>query len=201
MIHATVFPWEVLSIGSSTGGVDALKNVLKHFPEHFPVPIVITQHIIDNFGYFLINTLQSATKLKVKLAEQGEELKAGVCYVAPGGKHLTFSLTRTVVINDGPQVNSVKPSVDVMINSLINVYQKKVFHIMLTGIGEDGLEGVRKLKKIGGHSLAQDEKSSVVWGMPGAVVKAGLADETLALNEIGPYILARFHVFTNNKVS
>ncbi|BEL11145.1 chemotaxis response regulator protein-glutamate methylesterase [Actinoplanes sichuanensis] len=188
---------DILAIGSSTGGPDALTKVLLGLPADLPVPIVITQHMPPVFTKMFAERLDRSTPLKVVEAGEGMELTAGTVYIAPGDRHLVFQRRGTTTmtqLNNGPQENSCRPAVDVMFRSVAALYGGSCFATILTGMGQDGRGGAKVLRDSGAEVLAQDEATSVVWGMPGAVVAAGLADEVLPLDRIAGALLNRVRV-------
>lgn len=185
-----------IAIGSSTGGPQALFTVLPHC-KGYDGPIVITQHMPATFTKILAEHLGQQTGIPSKEGEEGEILQGGHIYVAPGGKHMVLEKDGNGVkirLDDGPPVNFCKPAVDPMMESLIKIYGNKVLGVILTGMGSDGIGGGRALAEVGGMLIAQDEASSVVWGMPGAVATAGLCSEVLPVDEIGPRLKKAFEV-------
>ncbi|MEV0896825.1 chemotaxis response regulator protein-glutamate methylesterase [Actinoplanes sp. NPDC049802] len=185
---------DILAIGSSTGGPDALTKVLLGLPADLPVPIVITQHMPPVFTKMFAERLDRSTALKVVEAGEGMELAPGTVYIAPGDRHLVFHRRGTATLTQlsgAPQENSCRPAVDVMFRSVAALYGGSAFAAVLTGMGQDGRSGAKVLRDSGAEVLAQDEASSVVWGMPGAVVGAGLADEVLPLDRIAGALLNR----------
>jgi two-component system chemotaxis response regulator CheB len=188
---------EILAIGSSTGGPDALTKVLLGLPADLPVPIVITQHMPPVFTKMFAERLDRSTPLKVVEAGEGMELSAGTVYIAPGDRHLVFQrrgVSTLTQLSTAPQENSCRPAVDVMFRSVAALYGGSCFATILTGMGQDGRGGAKVLRDSGAEVLAQDEATSVVWGMPGAVVAAGLADEVLPLERIAGALLNRVRV-------
>lgn len=180
----------ILAIGSSTGGPQALFNVLKHCT-NFRVPIIITQHMPATFTKILAQHITQQTGIEAFEGADGMVVEAGKAYVAPGGFHMTFERDGTqlvIKLDQGPAVNFCKPAVDVMLDSIIDIYGQKVLTAILTGMGHDGLGGAERLVAEHGRVVAQDEKTSVVWGMPGAVATAGLCADVLPLDEIGPWL-------------
>ena len=183
---------EILCIGSSTGGPRALQQVLQDASGALSdIPVVLTQHMPKSFTSVFAKHLDKACKLVVQEAEEGDVLKPGHVYIAPGNKHLVFEkfggVTR-IVLDDGPQVNFCKPAVDVMFTSISKIYGDKVLSVILTGMGKDGVIGGGDIVEKGGNVLVQDEQSSIVWGMPGAAYKAGIASAQLPLNTLGAKI-------------
>jgi two-component system chemotaxis response regulator CheB len=179
---------EILLVGSSTGGPQALMKFFKGFTKQPAVPILITQHMPATFTAILADHLQQAVGWPAQEGRDGMALKAGQIYVAPGGKHME-------VINDGgtvkirltlePPENFCRPAVDPLFRSAGAIYGEKILAVILTGMGHDGLKGAREITKQGATLLAQDEASSVVWGMPGAVATAGLCTQILPINDLG----------------
>lgn len=176
---------DVVAIGVSTGGPNALQEIIPRLAADFPVPILAVQHMPPMFTASLADRLNAVSAVQVKEGAEGEFVRPGVMYLARGGRHLVARRAAggTVVLglNDGPPVNSCRPAADVLLRSLGMVYEGRVLSVILTGMGNDGLAGVTALARRGGYALAQDRASSVVWGMPGAVVEAGRADEVVPL--------------------
>jgi two-component system chemotaxis response regulator CheB len=181
---------EILAIGSSTGGPNALFNVLKHCVG-FDIPIVITQHMPATFTKILAEHITSQTGIPAVEAEDGMPLITGRVHVAAGGFHMLIEKNgkdKMIRLNDGPMENFCKPAVDPMLRSLIPIYGEKILTVILTGMGSDGMLGARDVAIGGGRIIAQDEATSVVWGMPGAAAKAGICSAILPIDDIGPYI-------------
>lgn len=182
-------PPRVLLIGASTGGPQALNMVLAQIGAVIDrAPVLITQHMPPTFTAILAEHLTRASKHPVHEAVAGEEINAGTVYLAPGGRHMTVERrdgTAVIALDDGPLVNFCKPSVDPLFASAASVWGPKALALMLTGMGHDGLDGARDLVAAGGYVIAQDEATSVVWGMPGQVAHAGLCSAVLPLSEIG----------------
>lgn len=186
--------FEILAFGSSTGGPEALAAVLKDLPKSFSVPIVIVQHSPHGFTKKLANQLSKETEFTVKEAEHDEVLKNHHIYIAPAGKHMRVQKKLTyskIILNTDQPVNSCRPAVDVLFESLALQYKNSCLAIVLTGMGSDGMAGALSIKNQGGSVLAQDEKTSVVWGMPKAVVDSGCVEKVLPLQEIARNILLR----------
>lgn len=185
---------DILAIGSSTGGPDALTKVLQGLPSDLPVPIVITQHMPPVFTRMFAERLDRSTPLRVVEAGDGMELTPGTAYIAPGDQHLVLHRRGTATLTQlsgAPPENSCRPAVDVMFRSVAALYGASAYAAVLTGMGHDGRGGAKVLRDAGAEILAQDEASSVVWGMPGAVVGAGLADEVLPLDRIAAHLVNR----------
>jgi len=189
-----IMPYKALAIGISTGGPISLQKVIPLLSEKIRIPIFIVQHMPPKFTASLAERLNALSALEVKEAENGELAKNGVVYIAPGGFHLTLMRdnSNNVIIQTSelPQDVLHKPSVDVMMDSVQKIYGKNMLGIIMTGMGKDGLEGIKKLKSIGGYCIAQDEESCVVYGMPRAIVDNGLADIIASLEDI-PKIINR----------
>lgn len=189
---------KLVAIGTSTGGPKALPDVLTQFPEDFPAGIVIVQHMPPGFTKSLANRLDQLSTIQVKEAEDGELIVAGTAYIAPGDRHLTVIEKNGkyyVALDDGPKKGPHKPSVDVMMSSLSKLPSKKMIAVIMTGMGNDGCEGIEELKKANDtYTIAQDEASCVVYGMPRAVVQKHLSDETVPLNQIAQAIKKKLEV-------
>jgi two-component system chemotaxis response regulator CheB len=186
--------YEILAVGVSTGGPTALAAFMAGFPLTFPLPIVIVQHMPPVFTRLLADRLSTLTGYRVVEATPGMALEPGKAIIAAGDHHMRIKRTpegAQVVLDQGPQECSCRPSVDVLFRSVAEVYGSGAIATVLTGMGQDGLRGAEELKRAGAHVIAQDEGSSVVWGMPGAIAGAGLADEILDLNLIAKAILKK----------
>jgi two-component system chemotaxis response regulator CheB len=183
----------VLAIGSSTGGPDALAKVLPSLPPDLAVPVVVVQHMPPLFTRLLAQRLGQSSRVKVVEAREGEPLAAGTVMIAPGGQHLIVRRQGTTVVahlTEDPPENFCRPAVDVLFRSVASAYADRVLAAVLTGMGRDGAAGAKVIRDAGGEVVAQDEATSVVWGMPGAVAMSGQADRILALEQIGPDLAA-----------
>jgi two-component system chemotaxis response regulator CheB len=183
---------KVVVIGVSTGGPTALGEILPQVPAGFPLPILLVQHMPPLFTRLLAERLHSVCRVPVAEAVQGAPLESGKIVIAPGDFHLKVTNKNGSVhltLDQSPPQNSCRPSVDALFASIAEVYGGAIVAAILTGMGQDGLRGAEMIRARGGSILAQDEASSVVWGMPGAVVRAGLADRVLPLNQVVPAIL------------
>ncbi|QJA05512.1 chemotaxis response regulator protein-glutamate methylesterase [Thermosulfurimonas marina] len=179
--------YSVVGIGVSTGGPRALMEIMPRLPANFPAPILLVQHMPPLFTAQLAQSLDQRSALRVKEARSGEPVVKGTVYVAPGDYHMEVrgsGRTKTIYLHQGPPENGCRPAVDPLFRSLAKVYNGTAVAVVLTGMGQDGREGARKIKEKGGLVIAQDEKTSTVYGMPRAVVEAGLADLILPLSEI-----------------
>jgi two-component system chemotaxis response regulator CheB len=182
----------IIAIGASTGGTEAIREVVVGLPADFP-PILITQHIPPIFSAAFAERLNEVSAITVTEAMDGQLVLPGHAYVAPGDRHLLLAGDAHKIIcrlNDGPPVNRHKPSVDVLFRSIATVAGRNVIAIILTGMGADGALGLLELKDCGAETIAQDEATSVVWGMPGAAVEKGAASYVVPLDKISEKILA-----------
>jgi two-component system chemotaxis response regulator CheB len=189
-------PAELLGIGlrlvcvaASTGGPEALHRLLSDLPGNFPAPILVVQHITPGFTVGLATWLNSICDLRVKLADNGEMLAAHTVYLAPDDRHLTVARPGHVLLASSPPVGGFRPSATPLFESAARLYGPATAAIILTGMGEDGVAGLRAVRQAGGRIFAQDEKTCVVFGMPGAAVAAGLADLVLSPDAIAAHLL------------
>jgi len=173
-----------VAIAASTGGPAALVRILEELPARFPAPILIVQHISPGFVGSFATTLDRASRLRVKVAEPGEVLRASTVYVAPDGQHLGMSSKGLVQLSAAPPVEGFRPSGTHLFRSVAGARGDGVVAVILTGMGHDGVVGLRDVRGSGGLVLAQDEATSVVYGMPGVAVREGLADHVLPLPRI-----------------
>jgi len=179
-------------IGVSTGGPTALGSILPELPAGFPLPVLVVQHMPPLFTRLLAERLHATCKLPVEEASQGAPVEASKILIAPGDFHLKVASNGRgvrVCLDQAPPLNSCRPAVDALFTSIADLYGGAVIAAVLTGMGQDGLRGAEILKAQGASVLAQDEATSVVWGMPGAVVNAGLADSVLPLDQVVPEIV------------
>ncbi len=181
-------PPKLLVIGASTGGPVALSEVLTALPANFPIPIVLVQHMPENFTKAFAERLNKQCQIRVREAVDGDILEPGLALLAPGGKQLLLDKRNGGCVRVHPDDDRVnyKPSLDITFGSAANAYGDKVLGVVLTGMGSDGCNGARLLKDAGSALWSQDEASSVIYGMPMAVAKAGLTDRVLSLKDIGP---------------
>ena len=182
----------LLAIGSSTGGPQALFTLVQGLGVSVPTPVVLTQHMPATFTPILADHLTKLGGMRCSEAIDGERLEVGRIYLAPGGRHLTIEGDKNAMrvrLTDDPPENYCRPSVDAMLRSASAACGGRVLVAMLTGMGHDGLAGTRTVVEAGGAAIAQDEATSVVWGMPGAIAQAGLCHEVLPLPKIAPKLL------------
>ncbi len=176
----------LLAIGASTGGTEAIKDVLVDLPMDMPA-VVITQHIPPGFSTAFAQRMDRLATLTVHEAEEGQQILPGHVYIAPGARHLLVARNDKgyyCKLSDGPRVNRHKPSVDVLFRSVAQVAGRNATGVILTGMGDDGARSLLEMREAGARTIAQDEESSVVWGMPGAAVKQGAAEQILPLEKI-----------------
>ena len=182
---------QAVVIGSSTGGPNALAAIVPMIPANFRLPIFIVQHMPPVFTRLLASRLQNLTKLQVKEASHGMVVEKGNIYIAPGDYHMRITrkgVQDIVTLDQAEPENSCRPAVDVLFRSAAESYGGAVVAVILTGMGQDGKRGAEHLRSAGAYVIAQDAKSSVVWGMPGAVVQAGLADSVVDLKAVIPEV-------------
>jgi len=183
----------IVALGASTGGTEAIRDVVSRLPADAPA-IVITQHMPANFTKAFAERVNAASKMTVCQAEDGQPILAGHVYIAPGDRHLIVKRTGVKYrceLCDGPPVNRHKPAVDVMFRSVAQNAGRNAIGVLLTGMGDDGARGLKELQETGAYTIAQDESTSVVWGMPGAASKMGAVDKELPLDRIAASIVAK----------
>lgn len=187
------YPVEIVAIGTSTGGPSALQKVLPQLPANFPVPVVVAQHMPPGFTGPLAQRLNGLCLLNVREGVHGETLRAGTIYIAPAGKQLQIvrrnGQLQLHIGDEAPIPTLYHPSVDVMFLSLAKEVGKGTLGVVMTGMGNDGQKGMREIKALNGFAIAEAEETCVVYGMPRAIVEAGLADRVVPLSEIGNVIV------------
>ncbi len=182
----------VVAIGTSTGGPSALLNVFKGLPEGFPAPVLVVQHMPEGFTKAFAERLDDNCALSVKEAEDGDEITPGCGYIAPGHSHILVERknTRDIIrLVKGEKVSGHRPSIDVLFDSVAEVYQKDSIGVIMTGMGRDGASGILHIKKSGGSTIAQNEETSVVYGMNRVAVEMGAIDVIVPLNDIPKKII------------
>jgi two-component system chemotaxis response regulator CheB len=185
---------EIVAIGTSTGGPNALADVFGALPAGLPVPVVIVQHMPPMFTRLLADRLSAQFAVKVEEGHAGGTLRAGHAWIAPGDYHMILvrdGVHVRLLVHQDPPENSCRPAVDVLFRSVAQTFGAGTLAVVLTGMGQDGLRGCEAIHAAGGQVIVQDEASSVVWGMPGYVARAGLADKVLPLSMIGHEIVRR----------
>jgi two-component system chemotaxis response regulator CheB len=175
---------QVVAIATSTGGPAALHQLFSALPGDFPLPLLVVQHITHGFTTGLASWLNAGCSFHVKLAANGEPLAPRTVYLAPDGRHLGVAGRAAVALSDAPPVGGFRPSGTLLFESVAGAFGAATVALILTGMGEDGVVGLRAVRRAGGRIIAQDAKTSVVFGMPGAAVAAGLADQVLPLDAI-----------------
>lgn len=181
-------PDKIIAIASSTGGPQALLEILKNFPADFPCGIVIVQHIASGFVEGLVDWLSGKCHIKVKTPTDSEEIQPGIAYIAPSGLQMRVAEGKKIRLSDEPPYNGHKPSGNILLKSAAKVYETGAVGIILTGMGTDGAEGIALIKQMGGKTIAQDEKSCAVFGMPRAAIELNAVDEVLPLEAIAKEI-------------
>lgn len=177
---------KIICIGASTGGTVALSEILTKIKKDIGIPIVIAQHMPELFTYSFAKRLDSICPLEVKEAKDGERLKPNIVYIAKGGYHMKV-LNRRIRLNNTEQSSAYRPSVNILFKSVKNEYGSKVLSIILTGMGSDGSAGIEEINDAGGYTVAQDEESSVIFGMPRNAIKTGKVERIIPLDKIGNF--------------
>jgi two-component system chemotaxis response regulator CheB len=179
----------ILAIAASTGGPGILAEILSRLPAHFPVPILIAQHISRGFGEGLVTWLNQQTPLEVRVARHADEPQPGQVFVAPDEAHLTINQMGLVALSQQRAPHGICPSADYLFHSVAQVYGRTAIGVILTGMGSDGAEGLRAMRQSGAHTIAQDQASSIVFGMPAVAIELGAAEQVLPANQIAPALL------------
>lgn len=179
----------IVAIAASTGGPPALHRILTELPGDFPLPIVVVQHIAAGFVTGLAEWLNAASQLDIAVAQDGEGLTGGRAYLAPEGRHLCVRPDRTLYLSLEPPDGGFRPSANCLFESVALAFGPRALAVILTGMGRDGVNGLHHVRAAGGHVLAQDEASSLVFGMPGVAIAERLADEVLPLEQIASRLL------------
>jgi len=182
---------QILAIGASTGGTVALEHILKAFPANAP-GTVVTQHMPEQFTTYFAARLKEITRLDVREGEDGDSVMPGVALIAPGNKHMLLRRSGAryyVQVRDGPRVNRHRPSVDVMFRSVAQAAGRNALGVILTGMGGDGAQGLLEMRQAGARTIAQDEQSCVVFGMPKVAIEVGAVDQVLPLSRVADELL------------
>jgi two-component system chemotaxis response regulator CheB len=191
-------PTKIVAVAASTGGPAALQQILSELPADFCLPILVVQHIGSGFVDGLVQWLNSVCSLHVKRATDGEYLSPHTVYVAPDDKHLGVSSRSRIVLSQAEQIEGFRPSATFLFESVARAFGASAVHVILTGMGHDGVSGLQVARKFRGTILAQDQASSVVFGMPGAAIDAGLADCVLPLPSIADQLINLAHRSRNS---
>lgn len=179
----------VIAIAASTGGPKALLQIFQHLPSDFPAAIIVAQHISDGFSKGLANWLDHETRLEVREGSTGSELRAGCAYIAPTGRHMIVAADGTLALTSDPPIMGHRPSCNILLRSAAEVYGPKCIGVILSGMGNDGAEGILAIKKQGGKTIAESEKDCVVFGMPKAAIEMGAIDLVTPLESIATELL------------
>lgn len=188
----TPFPnavFDVVALAASAGGLAAVSRVLSELPADFPAAIIVLQHLDPRHRSMMAEILSRRTVISVKQAKEGDRLKPGIVYVAPPNRHLLVNPDGTLSLSQSELVHFVRPSADLLLESLAGSYRKRAIAVVLTGTGSDGNMGVRAIKKMAGVVIAQDKTSSEFFGMPGAAIDTGEVDFILPLEKIASAIV------------
>lgn len=184
----------ILAIGASTGGPPAVCSILKNFVPGFPLPILIVQHIFSGFTQGMVNWLSKNCSIKIKLAENGERAAGGVAYFSPDDFHLAIDDSHRIILSKEEPIGGHRPAVDFMMKHVARVFGERSIGVLLTGMGRDGTEGLRAVKRQGGKTIVQDEKTSVIFGMPKSAIDAGVVDVVCPLEKISAAIIKSLKV-------
>jgi two-component system chemotaxis response regulator CheB len=182
--------FDVVAIAASLGGIKAIRSILSVLPADFPAAIIIVQHLHPVYPSGLVELLSRHTKLLVKWAEEGDRLQPGIVYVAPPDHHVLVRESGLLSLSQSPRVQWVRPSADVLFESVATNYCERTIAVILTGLGSDGANGAQMVKWMGGRVLVQNMATSRSFGMPGAVIKAGCVDFILPLDTIAYALVA-----------
>lgn len=186
-------PYEIIAIGCSTGGPQALLTILTEFPREFPIPIVVAQHISKGFVSGLVAWLQENVSLQIRLATDGQKLQPDTVYFAPDNCHLLVERNQDGLIaklSDTPAVNNFRPSATPLFRSVAETCKNQSVGVLLTGMGSDGAEGLLAMRQAGSHTIVQDEASAVVYGMPGSAIALNAVDQVVQLQDMASYLLS-----------
>ena len=180
---------KIIAIGASTGGPGVLQQILQALPGDLALPIVIVQHITTGFGAGFVRWLNSVTAIEVRLARDKEPLMPGCALIAPEGQHMTVQRGGVIKLDTSAPVSGVRPSATHLFNSVAGVYQSAAVGVVLTGMGNDGAAGLESLWRAGGYTIAQEEKSCVVFGMPKVAIEKGIVRQVLTPDEIAAFLI------------
>ena len=180
--------YDAIVIGSSAGGMHALRTILSRLPSNFPLSVIIVQHEYPTSDDFLAHYLDERCSLKAKQADEKEEILPGVVYIAPPNYHLMVEEDRTFSLSISEPVNYARPSIDVLFETAADVYKARLVGVILTGGNADGSAGLRRIKDSGGLSIVQDPETAEAYAMPKAAIAATQVDHILSLEEIGPFL-------------
>ena len=176
--------YKIIAIGSSAGGPKVLRKILGSIPKEFPLGIITVQHIAEGFVEGLVRGLDKTSLIEVKLAQEGDQVRAGTALFAPDKYHTIVNRKGLIELTSAPSLKGHQPSIDPLMESIAKVYGTRAIGVLLTGLGDDGARGLKAIKAAGGISLVQDEKSCAVFGMPKAAIDMGAADEVLSVQDL-----------------
>lgn len=179
---------KIVTIGSSTGGIQALEQIIPYLPQDFP-PVLIVQHMPPKFTLSFATRLDSISNMNVKEAEHNDVVKSGYVYIAPGDYHMQITSNKTIILNQDEKVNRHRPSADVLFDSAAAVLGKRAIGVILTGMGNDGAAGLLKMRNAGSYNLGQDKESCVVYGMPREAFELGAVDKVLSIEKIADELI------------
>lgn len=182
--------FDLVALAASAGGLSAISEVLAELPANFPAAIAIIQHLAPSHPSYMARILARRTPLQVKQAEEQDQIQSGWVYIAPPNHHLLINPDRSISLTQSELVHFVRPSADLLFESVAASYQERAIAVVLTGTGNDGVMGVQAIDKMGGIIIVQDEKTSEYFGMPNAAIKTGVVDFILPLEEIAPMIIS-----------
>ena len=184
----------IIGIAASTGGPQTIKKLLAGFPvKEMGAGVVILQHIADGFVQGFCDWLNESSSVKIEVAKEGEAIRPNVISIAPDGHHLIFDHKGRFLFEDSPPIVGIRPSADIMIDSLGKVYKERVIVLILTGMGGDGSKGLAAVKENGGYVIAQDEESSLIFGMPKMAIETGLVDKVMGLDKMSEFLVGLYH--------
>jgi two-component system, chemotaxis family, protein-glutamate methylesterase/glutaminase len=182
--------FEIVALAASAGGLSAISNVLKRLPANFPVAIAIVQHLAPAHPSLMAEILSRKTSLQVKQAEEGEPITVGSVYIAPPNHHLLVNPDKTLSVTQTERIHFLRPSADLLFNSIAATYQDRAIAVVLSGTGNDGAMGVEAINRMGGTTIAQDEETSEFFGMPSAAIQTGIVDFVLPLSQIADVLMS-----------
>jgi two-component system chemotaxis response regulator CheB len=181
--------YDLIAITASAGGISALGHLLSALPAHFPVPIVVVQHHSPDRTFSLADVLSRLSKRPVRVAEAGQRIRSGTIYLAPGSAHLLVRPDRSFALQNGRRIAYVRSSAESLFTSAADAFGSHMIAVVLTGLGKNGTEGVRRVKEAGGVVIAQDEATSRYFSMPQAAIQTGAVDSVLPLGAIAPALV------------
>jgi two-component system, chemotaxis family, protein-glutamate methylesterase/glutaminase len=182
--------FEIVAIAASAGGLSAVSNVLERLPANFPAAIAIVQHLAPAHPSLMAEILSRKTSLHVKQAEEGDRITAGIVYIAPPDRHLLANPGKTLSVTQTERIHFLRPSADLLFNSIAATYKDQAIAVVLSGTGNDGSMGVEAIHRMGGTAIAQDEETSEFFGMPSAAIQTGIVDFVLPLSQIADALMS-----------